>query len=221
MLNTELLIFLKENWGLYSVAGFALIVFILHLPKFIDSVTYFKSRKIQHINEALESSHVDDESKRLLSENITRIYLSRSLGIKANVNEVRETLKIYDLLQGKFNTLIIYRSIGDLPLKVYNLSLEELRREKLEIEHVLIVNRYIMNIYVLMIFITFPLFLYYSAPAFLDNELFSYKNLNIGFVYGFGFLMALIAYIINISEHKVTQTAIDIVSCFISNAESD
>lgn len=221
MFNTELLVFLQKNWGIYSVAGFAIIGFILYLPRFIDSVTYFKSRKIQHINEALESNYVDDESKRLLSENITRIYLSRSLGIKANIKKVRETLKIYDLLQGRFDTLMIYRSIGALPLSVYNLSLEELHYEKLEIEHVLRVNRYLMNFYVLIIFITFPSFLYYSIPTFLNKELFSYEYLNTGFLFGFGFLMALTAYIINISEHKATQTAIDIVSSFISNAESD
>ena len=221
MFNTEFLIFLQQNWGLYSVAGFAFIGFTLYLPKFIDSVTYFKSRKIQHINEALESNYVDNESKRLLSENITRIYLARSLGIKASGNEVRETLKIYDLLQGEFNTSMIYRSMNALPFKIYNLSSEELRHEKLEIEHKLRVNRYLMNIYVLIIFVTFPLFLYFSIPAFWNKEIFSYEYLNTGFLVGFGFLMSLSSYIMNLSEQKATQTAMDIVSCFIDKAESN
>ena len=221
MFNTEFLIFLQQNWGLYSVVGFAFIGFTLYLPKFIDSVTYFKSRKIQHINEALESNYVDDESKRLLSENITRIYLARSLGIKVSGNEVRETLKIYDLLQGEFNTSMIYRSMRALPLGVYNLSSEELHHEKLDIEHKLRVNRYLMNIYVLIIFVTFPLFLYFSIPAFWNKEIFSYEYLNTGFLVGFGFLMALSSYIMNISAHKATQTAINIVSCFINKTESN
>ena len=219
MFNTEFLHFLQKSWGLYGVILFAFVAFIIYLPKFIDSITYFKSRKIQHINEALESDYVDEHSKRLLSENITRIYLARSLGVKVSNNEVRETLKIYDLLQGKFDTLMIYRSTVALPLKVYNLTREELHHEKLEIEHKLKVNRYVINIYVFIIFITFPLFLYSSIPAFLNKELFSYEYLNSGFLFGFGFLMALSSYIMSISEHKATQTAIDIVSCFMKKAE--
>lgn len=108
-----------------------------------------------------------------------------------------------------------------LPFKVYNLSSEELHHEKLEIEHKLRVNRYLMNIYVLIILITFPLFLYFPIPAFWNKELFSYEYLNTGFLLGFSFLMSLSSYIMNISEHKATQTAMDIVSYFIDKAESN
>lgn len=219
MFNTEFLDFLQKSWGLYGVIIFAFIAFIIYLPKFIDSVTYFKSRKIQHINEALESEYVDDDSKRLLSENITRIYLARSLGVRTSGRKVQETLKIYDILQGEFDTLAIYRSMEHLPLEVYNLSMTELNHEKLDIEHTLRVNRYLMNFYVVALLITFPLFLYYSVPAFYNKNLFTYEYLNTGFIYGFCFFMALTSYIMDITEQKFTQTAIEIVSCFIDKSE--
>lgn len=219
MFNTEFLDFLQKSWGLYGVVFFAFVAFVFYLPKFIDSVTYFKSRKIQHINEALDSNHVDSYSKRLLSENITRVYLSRSLGINASSEKVQEILKIYDALQEKFPTLVIYRSLGDLPPNIYNLSIAELKDAKLSIDQTLRINRTFINFYLIATFISFLLFFYYSAFAFYNEGLFTYEYLNRGFLFGVAFVMALITYVLSTFSYKSIQTAKNIVCCFIEKIE--
>lgn len=219
MFNTEFLDFLQKSWGLYGVVFFAFMAFVFYLPKFIDSVTYFKSRKIQHINEALGSNHVDDHSKRLLSENITRIYLSRSLGISASNQKVQEILKIYDALEGEFDTLAIYRSLGDLPPNIYDFSIAELSNAKLDINQTLRLNRYFINFYVLVIFITLALFFYHSFLAFHSDGFFTYEYFNTGFLYGCGFLMVLTTYIMSTLSYKSIQEANNIVCRFIEKLE--
>lgn len=219
MFNPEFLDFLQKSWGLYGVVFFAFMAFVFYLPKFIDSIAYFKSRKIQHINEALDSNHVDEYSKRLLSENVTRIYLSRSLGINASNQKIQEILKIYDTLQGGFDTLTIYRSLGDLPSNIYDFSIAELDDAKLDIDQKLRINKFFINFYILVIFITFPFFFYYSVLAFYTESFFTYKYLNSGFLYGFTFLIVLTIYILSIFSYKSIQTAKDIICYFIEKAE--
>lgn len=120
---------LIDEFGLYSIIIPLLITLaIFNFPKFVDSTTYFKARKIKYMNEALESNWIDSDSKKILSESISMMYFSSALNIKVDKRKVKEILKIYDALDQSFNTIEIYHALRYLPIFFYDLPLNELKK---------------------------------------------------------------------------------------------
>lgn len=194
MFNTEFFKFLQENWGLYGLLVFAALSFVIYLPKLADSFTYFNSRKIQYINEALNSEYIDEYSKKILSENLTKLYLARSLGIKANIASTIETLRAYDSLDGNFGTIDIYRVINWLPQGFYNLPKIKLEEKKIELKKSINKGRFILNFLNISILISFLWFFYYSAITAYERKLFTYDYFNIVMNGGFPLFFSILSY---------------------------
>lgn len=126
--------FFLDNFGIKTVvfvmATYALYLLITNLPKIMESITYFQSRKIKHITEALNSEWVNDDYKKILKKDISRLYLSGTLKIKANEKQVKEIIKIIDVMKGSCSTKEVYSAIKNLPNEFYNFSLNVLKKEK-------------------------------------------------------------------------------------------
>ena len=133
-MNEGIFIFFLENFGITTVIvmtiTYAMFLIITNLPKIIDSITYFQSRKIKHITEALNSEWVDDDYKKILKKDISRLYLSGTLKIKASEKQVKEIIKIFDVMKGSCSANEVYSAIKNLPNEFYGLSLYALEEEK-------------------------------------------------------------------------------------------
>ena len=125
--------FFEKNFGVSAVIvmtiAIAIFYFVINLPKIMDSITYFQSRKIKHINEALGSDWVDDDYKKVLKKNLSILYLFGTLNIRANKKEMKEIIKLSDITEDYFSTVEIYQAIKTLPSDFYNLSLNGLKDE--------------------------------------------------------------------------------------------
>lgn len=149
--------FFLDNFGIKTVvfvmATYALYLLITNLPKIMESITYFQSRKIKHITEALNSEWVDDDYKKILKKDISRLYLSGTLRIKANEKEVKEIIKLSDMTEGAFNIIELYHAVKNIQFNIYDLPLNELKNEKISIEK----SRVLDCLMLLSFFILIPL----------------------------------------------------------------
>lgn len=125
--------FFEKSFGINAVIvmmiAMSIFYIVTNLPKIMDSITYFQSRKIKHITEALSSEWVDDNYKKILKKDISRLYLSGTLKIKANEKEVKEIIRLSDMTGDSFSTIEIYHAIKKLPSGFYNLPLDDLKSE--------------------------------------------------------------------------------------------
>lgn len=136
MIDSSYVDILIKDFGFYPIMTIIIIIAtIVTFPKFIESSTYFKSRKIKYINEALNSEWVDSDSKKILGENISRIYLSSALNIRADRKKIKEIVKIYERLEGSADTIEIYKAFEILPEYFYDLPLDiiEIKNKKIYI----------------------------------------------------------------------------------------
>ncbi len=222
MIDTSFVNILIEDLGFYTIMIPLLVISaIFTLPKFIDSTTYFKSRKIKYINEALESNWVDEFSKKILSENINRFYLARGLGIKANTGKIREIAKIYDFLKGNFDTMQIYRSIDKLPKGFYDFPIIEIKEVRKNIKKKQKINIFLMNSCLSVLSICFLLFIYSSGAAFYNNSFLTYEYFKNGAMYGISSILALGFFINFISIDSEYTIANKIVDHIINTSEGN
>lgn len=125
MIDSSYVDILIKDFGFYPIITIIIIIAtIVTFPKFIESSTYFKSRKIKYITEALNSEWVDSDSKKILGENISRIYLSSALNIRADRKKIKEIVKIYERLEGSADTIEIYKAFEILPDYFYDFPLD-------------------------------------------------------------------------------------------------
>lgn len=165
--------FIEKSFGTNAVIVMIIcIVFfwlVTNLPKIMDSIHYFQSRKISHINEALSSEWIDDDYKKILKKDISRLYLSGSLKIKVSDREVEEIVKISDITQGCFSTIEIYHAISRIRWGFYELPLEDLEKDKMDIERSQIVDRKMMFFFI--VFMPLLTFLFFQ-----DFDIMSFGN---------------------------------------------
>lgn len=211
MFSADLLEFIQKSWGIYGLGLLVLIGFILYIPKFVDSLGYFKVLKIRYLNEALDSSHIDNVSKKLLSENLASIYFTKCTGIRANEKERQNILVTYEMLKGKFNINEIYYSMPYITQCPHLLPTSELGEIKDELNNRLKVSNRFKFAMIIIIFICFVGFIHYSIEAYYQNSFFTYKYFNNGFIVGFGLIMGISNYFEStISDHRI-RTAKDII----------
>ncbi|MDV3197432.1 MAG: hypothetical protein Q8884_02425, partial [Sweet potato little leaf phytoplasma] len=162
-MDEGLLSFFLENFGINIVivviTVVAIFFFIYNLPKFIDSITYFQSRKIKHITEALSSEWVDDNYKKLLKKDISKLYLSGTLKIKASERQVKEIINLSNITEDNFSTLQIYHAVKILLPNFYNLNLVNL---KIERSRVKIINYKIRIIHMILIIFILSIYLFFE-----------------------------------------------------------
>lgn len=133
-MDESILSFFLDNFGIQALVvammTYALFLLITNLPKILDSITYFQSRKIKHITEALNSEWVEDNYKKILKKDISKLYLSGTLKIKASEKQVREIIEVLDILKGSCSAKDVYTVIKNMPNEFYKLSLYDLKQEK-------------------------------------------------------------------------------------------
>lgn len=215
--------FLLENFGINVViiviVIFTIFLLVTNLPKVMESITYFQSRKIKHIIEALESDYVNEHSKKILSENINRFYLARGLGINANSGKIQEIVRIYDFLKGDFDTIQIYRSIDKLPKGLYGFPIIKIKEVRKNIKRKQKINIFLMNLCLSVLSICFLLFIYSSGAAFYSNSFLTYEYFKHGAMYGISSVISLSFFIAFISIDSEYTIANRIVSHIINTSE--
>ena len=177
--------FFLDNFGIKTVifimATYALFLLITNLPKIIDSMNYFQSRKIKHITEALTSEWVDDNYKKILKKDISRLYLSGTLKIKANEKQVKEIIKISDIMQGSCNAKEIYSVIINLPYEFYNLGINTLEKEKKRQERKMDYEKIMFYLFVLVVPSFYIVYLYSYAKG--NNYYLEWKLKNLMLIF--------------------------------------
>lgn len=174
--------FFEKNFGVNAVIvmmmAVAIFYLVTNLPKIMDSINYFQSRKIKHITEALSSEWVDDNYKKILKKDISRLYLSGTLKIKVSDREVEEIVNISNMTQGYFSTIEIYHAIRRLKWDFHQLPLEDLKNEKIDIEKSQIVDRKIIFFFIVFLpSVTFLFFQDINGVFFLSK----YQLIPLGF----------------------------------------
>lgn len=211
MFNSDLLEFIQKNWGIYGLVLLILIGFILYIPKFIDSLGYFKLLKIRYLNEALDSNYIDEVSKKLLSENLASIYFAKCTGIRANEEERQYILDLYKILKGKLNINEIYYAVQYIPNYPHLLSASALIETQSKLRKLLKSSNYTLPLNIIATIVSFLYFFYFSAEAYYQNSFFTYEYLNTGFMAGFGFIMSITTYLSAITSVRRIGIAKDII----------
>lgn len=221
MFSAGFLEFIQKSWGIYGLGFVLLVAFILYIPKFVDSLGYFKVLKIRYLNEALDSDHIDNISKKLLSESLASIYFTKCTGIRANEEERHSILATYDILKGKFNISDIYYSVKYIPRYPHLFSIPELVETKAKLEKRLKLNYRILMTMVILTMVSFLGFIYFSAEAFYNNSFFTIEYFNTGFLAGCCFIMGLINYFDSVIAARRINIAQDIVEYFLAIPDED
>lgn len=211
MFNSDFLEFIQKNWGVYGLVLLILTGFILYIPKFVDSLGYFKLLKIRYLNEALDSNHIDEVSKKLLSENLASIYFAKCTGIRANEEERQYILDTYKILKGKFNINEIYYAVHYVPNYPHLLSASALTETQSKLKKLLKSSQFTLPLNVIVTMISFLGFFYFSADAYYQNSFFTFEYLNTGFMAGFGFIMSITTYLHTIISVRRIGIAKDII----------
>lgn len=162
-MDEGVLSFFLENFGINIVivviTVVAILFFISNLPKFVDSITYFQSRKIKHINEALGSEWVDEDYKTILKKNLSVLYILETLKIRASKKQVKEIINLSNITEDRFSTLQIYHSVKILVPNFYDLNLVNLKIEKSRVETI---DYKIRSINMMLIILIVSIFLYFE-----------------------------------------------------------
>lgn len=220
MIDLSFINILIEDLGFYTIIIPLLIMAgIFTLPKFIDSTTYFKSRKIKYMNEALESNWVDNDSKRIISESISRMYLHSSLGIKANKKEVEEILRVYDMLNKEFNAVEIYYALKIISESFFILPIEKAKEEYKNTVMQSMTNKIIVFLTTFSMVICYTYFIYYLIYA-ISNDIFFTKNYLLNdFSSIMGVVISTIGFFISYFSVKKLKNARKIMACHIGSLE--
>lgn len=137
-MDESLLSFLLENFGINVVImvmiASAILFIVNSLPKIMDSLGYFQSRKIKHMNEALNSEWVSDDHKQILKKDISASYIYGTLKIKVSEKETKEIVELSAKTDGRFSTMELYHAINNIGYNFYNLPLEDLESRKTDLE---------------------------------------------------------------------------------------
>ncbi|AGP49478.1 hypothetical protein PSYCG_09955 [Psychrobacter sp. G] len=220
MIDISLINTLIEDLGFYTIMTPLLVITaIFTLPKFVDSTTYFKSRKIKYMNEALESNWVDSDSKRIFSESISRMYLYSSLGIKANKKEVEEILRIYDMLNKKFNAVEIYYALKIISENFFTLSLEKAKEEYENTVIQSITNKMLVFLTAFSIVLCYTYFIYHLIYAISNDIFFTKDYLLNDFSSIMGVVISTIGFFISYFSVKKLKNARKIMACHIGSLE--
>lgn len=216
--------FFLDNFGIKTVvfvmATYALYLLTTNLPKIMESITYFQSRKIKHINEALNSEWVDDDYKKILKKDISRLYLSGTLRIKANEKEVKEIIKLSDMTEGAFNIIELHHAVKGLQLYFYNLPINELNNEKFRVEK----NR-ILDFLMLLAFFTilpYSMFVFSQNPIKYFNAMSVIIPINLHTIF-IVFMVFLLIFdiVLIITSLKQKSNTIRVLKYFINSLEDD
>ncbi len=210
--------FFEKSFGINAVIVMMIAIFIFYivtnLPKIMDSITYFQSRKIKHINEALSSEWVDDNSKKILKRDISSLYLSGILKIKVSEKEVEEIVKVSNITDGNFSTIELYHSISRLPWGFYQLPLEDLKNKKNDIEKSQIVDRRVMFFFI--VFLPSLTFLFFQD---INGVFFWNKYQLIPLVLAIIILVTIVRTLLVSLKEK--RNAISVLKYFIFSLEAD
>lgn len=219
--DIDLLNFAKENLGVFGLSILILIGIILSVPKFLDSLGYSKSLKIKYLNEALDSHHIDDNSKRILSENLSMIYFKRSIGISVNEEERRNIIAAYDLMKGNFSATEIYYSFEYFPDGIQHFPREYIDEINDILERRIKYNPWMGLFFLITTALGFFGFIYFSIEAYYQSSFFTYEYLDTGITYGVGSIMGLVGYshfFITMNRMHNTQRIIEYIQ---ENPESN
>ena len=217
MIDISFVKILIEEFGFYSIIIPLLITAaVFTLPKFVDSTTYFKARKIKYINEALSSDWVDSDSKKILSESISSIYLSSALRIKADRKKVKEIIKIYNILHENFSAIEIYYALRHLPMFFYNLPLDALKERRDKIEFLSKSSKSVVFISTISLSISSMYFIYSLSVAIYNDEFFTRSYLLNDFSFIIGVIISGFILLHSYSEMRRFRDAINILEYYMA-----
>lgn len=214
--------FFLENFGITTVmiitVTYALSLLVTNLPKIIDSITYFQSRRIKHINEALNSEWVDDNYKKVLKKEISRLYLSGTLKIKASEREVKEIIKLSNITEERFNILELHHAVKNIKSYFYNYSLDELKNENIRIEKSRRPD--FLMLFSFFVFLPFIAFLFLKDPINYSNTMIILRKYHAIFP-----VILVVLFIANIiliiTSLKEKSNVIRVLKYFIHSLEGD
>lgn len=217
MIDTSFVNILIEEFGFYSIIiPLLVIVAVFTLPRFVDSTTYFKSRKIKYINEALSSDWVDSDSKKILSESISSIYLYSTLNIKADRKKVKQILKIYSILNEEFSTVDIYYSLKYLPFFFYDYPLEVLKERKSDIKKISKSNKIGLALGGTALSTSSMVFIYELSLAISNGVFFTNSYLINDFSLIIGVIVSGLLLLYSYYDMKKVKNAIDILDYYMA-----
>ncbi|WP_131667630.1 hypothetical protein [Psychrobacter pygoscelis] len=214
MIDTEFFKFIQDNLGYSGLVLIGIILFVLYIPKFIDSFGYLKNIKIRHLNDALSSEYIDDDTRVILSEKLSIIYFEKCIGSTTSYEKNRYVLTAYEIFDGKFNMSKIHQSLNYLPCGFHMLPrnrLEHINKSILEQEKSLEKHRKLM---VLLIVASMAGFVFSTLDAYQGNSFFTYEYYNTGVLYVFELIFLIYFYIDvikKINEIEETTKIIDYV----------
>lgn len=130
--------FFEKSFGINAVVvmmiAIAIFYLVTNLPKIMDSITYFQSRKIKHITEALSSEWVSDDHKEILKKDISALYILVTSKIKVGEKETKEIVKLSTMTGGRFSTIELHHAVNKIGYDFHGLSLEDLKSIKANLE---------------------------------------------------------------------------------------
>lgn len=103
-------------------------------PDFMESLGYFKLRKIKKIEYAINSENIDQKYKAILKEHYSILQTSRALSIAPDKARIERSIEIYGKI-GKYCTLKeIYLSINILGYYFYEMEMSDIKIELKSLE---------------------------------------------------------------------------------------
>lgn len=214
--------FFEKSFGINAVIvmmiALAIFYFVTNLPKIMDSITYFQSRKIKHITEALSSEWVDDNYKKLLKKEISILYLSGTLKVKASEKQVKEIVELSNITEGHFSIVQIYHAVKILIPDFYNLNSVNLKIEKSRIE---IINYKIRSLNMILIIFMVSTFLFFEDEIIREIHYTYTGDSYVSLIFMFPVFMSIFLIKGLFSMIKELESSNKVIKYFINKSETD
>lgn len=122
-------------------------------PNFMESLGYFKLRKIKKIEYAINSENIEQKYKDILKDHYSILQTSRALSIAPDKAKIERSIEIYGKI-GKYCTLKeIYLSIDILGYSFYEMEINDIKSElkSLEETHEITKRNFLILIFVTIV----------------------------------------------------------------------
>lgn len=179
-------------------------------PDFIESLGYFKLRKIKKIEYAITSENIDQKYKTILKDDYSILQTSRALSIAPDKFRIVKAIKIYEII-GKYCTFReVYLALDVLHYTFYEMEINDI---KVQLKNIKESHRKSVRNIFLFIFSALSAF---SALIIFSNDEMSFDyfyNIDFGMLLLMSIMMATVLpkmFIANISAINVLTSIISI-----------
>lgn len=150
-------------------------------PDFMESLGYFKLRKIKKIEYAINSENIDQKHKAILKDHYSILQTSRALSIAPDKARIERSIEIYEKI-GKYCTLKeIYLSIDILGYDFHEMGINDIKSELKSLEQTHEITKR-----------NFLIFIFISLVSFAALIIFSDFQIKLDDFYHFDFLIYLL-----------------------------